>query len=222
MTSKLLNLSGLSVEEKLEKLSEFKAGKSVTGSIITPPFRVSFASVFEKKFSPMDKKELYRIALLFPKKTDMSVLKGALKDTADERWGNKPPKGLRNPIRDGDEKELQGYEDCFFINLKSKEQPDVLNVDGTEIFTSNASDPDSFYSGCWAQASISCYAYPKENSGASYTPGVAFGLKNLRKVADDEAFSGKTRGADDFGLKNTASEDASNYEGDDSSDPFDN
>jgi hypothetical protein len=50
-----------------------------------------------------------------------------------------------------------------------------------------------FYAGCYARATISPYAYDKAGNR-----GVAFGLRNIQKIADGEPFSGKSKPENDF------------------------
>jgi hypothetical protein len=50
-----------------------------------------------------------------------------------------------------------------------------------------------FYSGCYARATITAYGYDKAGN-----VGVAFGLQNVQKLRDGEAFSGRTAAENDF------------------------
>lgn len=194
-----------------KELKKYKGEKLPSGKIRTPAFRVSFPYLFEPKPGPDGKNPKYRMTLLFPKNTDLSILKEALKDSIKERWGDKAPKGLRNPIRDGDEKSLDGYEDHFFINVTSTMKPDIIARNGAEI-TAGDIDDDGFYAGCYARCTLSVYSYDKAGN-----KGVAFGLQNVQKLAEGEPFSGRTKAKDDFEIEET---DESDYEEDDGSDPF--
>ena len=80
--------------------------------VLTPKFRVSFPNVF-KAHSFNNSDPFYSITMLFDKDTDISALKKIANAAKKEKWGDKPPKGLRSPFRDGNEKESrtdpQGY-----------------------------------------------------------------------------------------------------------------
>lgn len=198
-----------------KKLLEYKGGKTKTGLIMTPAFRVSFPNVFEPKPGPDGKNPKYRMTLLFPKTTDLAILNNAIKEAAKEKWGDNMPKSLRNPIRDGDEKDaVQGYEDHYFINVTSTLRPGLVDLHGNDIISQDTG-PEGFYAGCYARASLSVFAYDKAGN-----KGVSFGLQNIQKLADGEPFSGRTKAMDDFEFEEVDS--ASDYEDDDGYDPFDN
>lgn len=204
----------MSMPKSLEK---YEGEVLKSGKIRTPAFRVSFPNVFEPKPGPDGKNPKYRMTLLFPKDTDLSVLKEAVKDVIEERWGKKVPKGLRNPIRDGDEKALDGYADHFFLNVTSLQPPQIVQSDehGRVPIDNGNQDPDGFYAGCYARCTLTVYAYDKAGNR-----GVAFGLGNIQKLEEGEPFSGRSSAADDFGKPEEGA--ASDYEEDDGGDPFDN
>ena len=156
--------------------------------IMSPEFRVSFAYVFTPQTGFDNGTPKYSLVMLIPKKTDITEMKRILKAAAVTKWGDKIPKGLRNPIRDGDEKELDGYKDMWAISATSKIKPGLVDADKTAILTS-----DVFYSGCYARATLTAFAYDQKGN-----KGVAFGLQNIQKLRDGEPFSGRTRPEEDF------------------------
>lgn len=159
-----------------------------TEKVLTPKFRVSFPAVFVPR-SPMDGAEpKYSVVMLFPKDADLSKLKKIAKDAVTEKWGDKVPKNLRNPFRDGNEKELEGYEGMIFVTASSKMKPGIVNANREPIISA-----DDFYAGCYARATVNAYAYDKNGNA-----GVAFGLKNIQKLEEGEPFSGRTKPEDDF------------------------
>jgi hypothetical protein len=172
--------------------------------ITTPKFRAAFANVFKPKaFEGQDPK--YSITMLFPKNTDMKVFKDIIEKVATEKWGPKAkwPKGLRNPIRNGDEKsDLQGYEGNFYISASSKDRVGLVDQKREDIIS-----PSEFYSGCYARATLTAFAYDKAGN-----KGVSFGLQNIQKLADGESFSGRKAAKDDFDDAEDSSEEASSYE----------
>ncbi len=164
--------------------------------LLTGEFRVSFAHVFAPQTAFDGQEPKYSIVMLFPKKADMKALREMLVTAAKAKWGDKIPKGLRNPIRDGDEKELDGYEDHWFISATSKMKPGLVGPDLQPIIS-----PEDFYSGCYARATVTAFAYDKAGN-----KGVAFGLQNIQKLREGEPFSGRTKPEADFDA--TASENA--------------
>lgn len=158
---------------------------------ITPEFRVSFPNVFEPKaFEGNDPK--YGIVMLFDKSQDLSKLKELMKKAVEEKWPDvaKRPKGLRNPIRDGDVDKagVDGYQNKVFITASSKMKPALVDQNMQPIISA-----EDFYAGCYARASLTCYAYDKMGN-----KGVAFGLQNIQKMRDGEPFSGRSKPEDDF------------------------
>jgi hypothetical protein len=98
-------------------------------------------------------------------------------------------KGYKNPFRPGEDKpELEGYEGMVFAAATSMRQPGVIDAGKARLMSD-----DDFYSGCYARATVTAYAYDKSGN-----KGVAFGLQNLQKLADGEAFSGRVAPEDDF------------------------
>ncbi len=163
--------------------------------VITGKVRFSYVTVFEPKAMQEGAKPKYSVCLLIPK-TDEKTIKAvkAAIDTAYESgqaiFGGKLPKVWKNPLRDGDEErdDNPAFEDMYFINANSLNQPGVINKARKEL------TKDEFYSGCYGRASINFY--PFNNSG---NKGVACGLNNLLKESDGEKLSGtKVEARDDF------------------------
>jgi len=165
--------------------------KKENKKLLTPPFRASFANVFKPRAPFEGKEPVYSIQMLFPKSTDMKVLKEAVRDAVVKKWGadkTKWPKNLRLPFKDGNEKNLENYKDMIVVEARSKMKPGLVDQNLQDII-----EPSEFYSGCWARATLSCFSYDTVGN-----KGVSFGLQNLQKVKDDEAFSGKRNPKDDF------------------------
>jgi len=172
-------------------------------NVITPEFRVSYPVVFEPKKNDLNGKMEYSVVALFKKGENLEKLKAAAQEACEKKWGKdqkKWPKNLRSPFRDQAEREKtneetglpympDGYEKgAIFLNLKSSSRPGVVNQQ-VKAFT----DESEFYAGCYAFASLSCYAYDQAGN-----KGVAFGLQNIQKSRDGEPFGGRTKAEDDF------------------------
>jgi len=179
------------------------ATKKDSIKLTTPVFRASFANVFKPRVPFEGQEAVYSVEMLFDKKGysgkgaseadkksgDMKWLKAAIKQVADAKWGEgKWPKNFKSPIKDGDEKELEGYPGNFFLTVKSKQKPGIVDRQLNEII-----DPSEFYSGCYAKATVVVKWYSTAGNN-----GVAVYLSNLQKFADGEAFSGKRNAKDDF------------------------
>ena len=164
--------------------------KKKFAKVTTPYFRVSFPHVFKAHSAFKDQDPAYSLQMLFPKSADLTEMKEAVKRVLKEKWPDKEkrPKDLRSPFRDGDEKDLDEYKGMTYVNAKSKMRPGIVDKDRQEII-----DPQEFYAGCWARATLSVYAYDFAGNR-----GAGFGLQNLQFVKDDKSFSGKKNAKDDF------------------------
>jgi len=165
--------------------------------LVTPPFRVSFPQVFEPKGMDGSEPKFSVVAVFDPSQFDAMQAKAfeALKAAAEAAAVDKFKKplssaGLRNPFRDGAEKaHLEGFgEGLVFMTLSSKMRPGIIDRNMQDIL-----DPSDFYPGCYARATVSCYAYD------NVSKGVGFGLQNLQKLGDGDNLTGRTNAADDFG-----------------------
>ena len=179
--------------------------------LMTPEFRVSFPEVFEPKaFGNSAAK--YSVCMLFPRTDEVkdffTKCKRIEAQVIAEKWGENVPDGLKTlPINDGNKKsKLQGYKDHYFITPKSGTKPGLVDGQIQPII-----DREQFYGGCYAKATLNIYAYEYREGGTVISRGVTFGLNNIMKTKDGDAFSGRTRPEDDF--QPIESEDASEYGG---------
>ncbi len=179
--------------------------------LITPEFRVSYPKIFKPELNKLSNKMEYSLVALFPLGADLSRLKAAAKAALTEKWGadqTKWPKNLKLPFRDQGERIVMDKETnqpkigkdgqpllqpghvsgAVFLNLKSQQKPGVVDQQVQPII-----DDTQFYGGCYAMANISCYAYDQAGNR-----GVGFGLSNVQKTRDGEAFGGRTRPEDAF------------------------
>lgn len=164
-----------------------------TNKLVTPVFRGSFPHLAKARAMPNQPESTakYSIDILLEKSNPehMAFLKKMKKAAAaacTAKWGDKVPRGLKLPFRDGDEKdrdELQGH---YFLTAKASldYRPQVLNNDLHPIPLEEIQA--ECYAGAWYRASLSCYAWGPNIGGC----GVSFGLNSVKKVRDDESFGG--------------------------------
>lgn len=168
-----------------------KDAKKKNAQVVTPEFRVSFPAVFQARAAVEGQEPKFSVVMLFDKKTDLTILKQAVANAIIEKWGaekTKWPKNLRLPFRDGSEKDYSGYENTTFVTASSKQRPGLVDQALQDII-----DPTEFYGGVYARATVAAFAYD-----VSGNKGVSFGLRNLQKTRDGEAFSGKNAANKDF------------------------
>lgn len=155
---------------------------------LTPVGRVSFPNLYKaQSINGSDPK--YDLTLLFDKATDLSVLKEAAEQAAKDKWGDKIPKNLRSPFRDGGEKDLDGYDGKTFVRFSSKQRPGVVDAKKEPI----EEDSGRVYAGMFARVSFTVYAYDTQGN-----KGVSFGLNNVQKIGDGEPFGTRSNPDDDF------------------------
>jgi len=160
--------------------------------VITPEFRASYANVWEPGKTPSGDMK-YSVSMIFPKTTDLTEIRKAIKACIVEKHGEdekKWPKGLKNPLRDGDaERDGKEYAGSFFINAGSKNQPGIVDQNVKPI-----TERDEFYSGVYARASVSFFYFDKAGNR-----GVGVGLNNLMKTKDGERLDGRASAESEFG-----------------------
>lgn len=155
--------------------------------LITPEFRVSYPHVHKAQaFGKNDPQ--YSVTMLFPKKTDMSEIIGAIKKAKIAKWGAKEnwPKMTRPVYLDGDKPEFaekEGYKGHWIIKAHAKEdqRPEVVDENVQPI-----TDASDFYPGCYARAQVLVQAWDNE-----FGKGVSFYLDHVQKLRDGKSFAGK-------------------------------
>ena len=170
-----------------------KNNTSATKVVI--PCRISFANIFEaKSINGGDAK--FSVSCLIPKtdkKTLLAIHKAveaAKEDGKTRKWGGKIPPNLKLPLRDGDvdRPDDPAYENSYFINATSQEQPGIVDRKRVKI-----TDPLAIYSGCYIRASINIYPF-----NANGNRGIAAGLSNIQFWEDGEPLNGRVRAEDEF------------------------
>ena len=93
-----------------------------TKKIVTPVFRASFVNVLKPRLNEQSGKEEYSIKMIFDKDADLSPLAEIVQEAIKNKWGNNPPKGLKLPVKDGNESDLDKYpedKDKWVANAKN-------------------------------------------------------------------------------------------------------
>lgn len=143
---------------------------------------------------PVEKKK-YSVELIFDEGEDLSGLKAAAHAAATAKWGNKIPKNLRSPFRDGstDREGKDAYEGRTFFAARSKQRPRCVLRDGEGKYIGVAVDEldDTFYAGCKVAVNVTAFAY---DTGSN---GVGFFLNSILKVDDGERLGGSSGNVED-------------------------
>ncbi len=140
---------------------------------------IRWVSVLEARASSFaPDKEKFSLQLIVPK-DDPAVanLRKAVDAAIADKWGSKPPKTLRFPVRDGDEKAHDGtylktdemYRGAYYINASSTRKP--MAVWGKE---KRQITPEDQLDGRKAVVLLSAFAYD-----ATVNSGVSLGLDGV-------------------------------------------
>ena len=171
-------------------------------AFVTTKGRFSYAHVL-KAHSINGGEPAYSVDLLIPK-TDAAAIQKiqaeitrVFNEAIPTKFGGHKPTNWRSPLIDGDtivdkktgklRPETAGH---YVLRAKcSQDQPpEVVGADRQPIFSAR-----DFKSGDYGRLSGNFYAY--NNSGNT---GISFGLNNVQKLAEGEAFDGRTSAENDF------------------------
>jgi len=171
--------------------------------VITGKVRGSYVNLMQPRQNEMNSQKEYSLQVLVPKSDEatVSALKAAAKKAIADKWPT-PPKGLRNPLRDGDTETKQDgsplgpeYAGCYFFNAKcaaDKHKPTVIDKMGNELF-----EHDAVKSGDFFRVSVNAYAYDRSGNR-----GVSFGLNNVQLVERGESLgSVRATAHEEFGVQ---------------------
>jgi hypothetical protein len=147
--------------------------------------RGAFVNLFVAKPNPSGILKYGMTMLIDPTDPMLKLMKEAAQEAAVAKWGDKIPKKLNSPFRNGDDKEYQGFAGNIFVAATASEENKPGIVDAMTP-PREITDASQCYSGAWYRCVINAFAYDKAGN-----IGVAFGLNHVQKVADDEAFSGR-------------------------------
>jgi len=172
----------------------------MTTRVVTGKVRFVYCSVMAARRNELNGKDEFSTQVLVPK-TDtetVAALKAAAKEALVAKFGDKVPKNVRNPLRDGDtETKTDGsplgkeYAGCFYFNTKSNNKPGAVDANGIDLI--GASD---IVSGDFGRVSLNAYAYSQAGNN-----GVSYGLNNVMLVSKGEPLGGaRPSAASDFGV----------------------
>ena len=158
---------------------------------LTPEAIITYPSLFKPESYKLEE-PVYKATLLISKDKDMEKLNDAMREATYHKWPNRDKEfygKLRKPIRDGNSKAISKngivdkesfYFDHYFINVKSKYQPQIVN-----IYNDPITNEDEIYGGCIVKAYLSFYGYDFAGNF-----GIGAGLRAICKVRDGEPIGG--------------------------------
>lgn len=165
--------------------------------VIIKNVRFSYAHVFQK-----DNNDKYSVSILIRKDNpQVAEIKKAIEEAAREgagKLGGNFKLNILKTLHDGDLEKAgdPAYEGCYYLNAKSGQRPGVVKVNYTGVGgkTTDITDEEEFYSGCYGMASVTFFAF---NSASN--KGIGCGLNNVLKTKDGEKLGGGATAESDFG-----------------------
>jgi len=169
--------------------------------------RLAYMHLIEPHAAADGAEPKYSVTMIIPKaNTDaVNAVKAAMVAARDLKWGKAAPKGLRSPLRDGDEKDDDGnfirpeeFRNAYYVGASSKRPVDVKILMGGKIVNC---PQEHMVSGYYGSVQANFYGYD-----AAGNKGVSAGLNGVlitkrgeplgRKLEWDDAAKA---GAEDFG-----------------------
>jgi hypothetical protein len=169
--------------------------------------RLAYMHLIEPHAAAEGAEPKYSVSMIIPKEnTDaVNAVKNAMVAARDLKWGKVSPKGLRSPLRDGDEKDEEGnfirpeeFRNSYYVGASSKRPVDVKIVMGGKIVNC---PQEHMVSGYYGSVQANFYGYD-----AAGNKGVSAGLNGVMITKRGEPLGRKTEwddaskaGAEDFG-----------------------
>lgn len=162
---------------------------------IIVPCRFAYVNCFNPKSSFGNKK--YSVTILVSKEDEETInaISEAIeyaKEESKDKWNGRVPANLRIPLHDGDEEKPDKaiFKNCFYINAKSEEAPQVVDKNVSPI-----ENHSELYAGCYGNVSLIFYGY-----NFSGNKGIGVLLGNIQKTKDGPKFTKKVAAEDEFSV----------------------
>jgi hypothetical protein len=157
--------------------------------LMTPEAILSYPYLFEPRAND-DGKLKYSAALVFPAGTDLSAMKQAVLEAAEEKYGTKK---IHVPFRE--DWEAKNYPPgSVFINVTTEKKPGIVSIyKGPDGKPAPITDPEHIYPGCVVIASVVAKHFEAKGK-----KGITFYLNNMQKRRDGERLDGRMKAEDEF------------------------
>lgn len=148
--------------------------------------RLSFESLFKKKkFGDDDQNPKFQGSFLIDKRKQADLIDDcwkAIDDAIYAEWGNNPPRIADDKLalRDGNDKDYDGYEGMMVVAARADRRPKVFDRDLTPIHEEDG----IIYSGCYVNAVVRFW--PQNNK---WGKRINASLEGVQFVRDGDAFT---------------------------------
>lgn len=153
-------------------------------TVTTGPVRLSWPRLAELTAARPTDKPSVSTAILVPKSDSSTIaaIRSALQEAAAAKWGDKSPRKLRNPIKDGDESSEEYPEQAghWVINTRSRR---LVPVVGRDLLPVDPGDATLVYGGQNARINMKAFAYDVDGSR-----GVSLGLNMVQILGGGTPF----------------------------------
>ena len=153
--------------------------------------RISFPNIFQASaFAEGQTKKFSATFIMDEDHPQMEALKEAVEKVAEAKWDKKIPSSLKRPLRDGEEKDLDGFgEGTVFFNASNTKRPVLKDKDLSAL----VEDDGKPYAGCFVNAIIKPWAQDNQ-----YGKRINFSLEGIQFVRDGDSFGGGGTTTEDF------------------------
>lgn len=132
----------------------------------------------------------FSVCMIIPKAhPQIAEIRAEIKAAVAAKWGDKPPKGLRSPLRDGDETDESGerikgaeFTDCYFMTASSPRKVEVIVGKARRQAVT-----DDMTWGNYGSVKVRCFAYDTAGNR-----GVGCGLNGVWITKRGEPLGGNS------------------------------
>jgi len=148
--------------------------------------RISYPNIYRPSAFAPGQDEKYSATFITPKGSEAhQAIEAEIDRVIKEKWPKKVPANLKICLRDGDEKEQDGFgQEVMFFNASSKKRPGVFDKD-TSPLTEDDGKP---YAGCYVNSIVNFWA--QDNN---YGKRINASLEGIQFYKDGDGFGGGGR-----------------------------
>lgn len=155
--------------------------------------RLSFPNIFKPTAFAEGQDKKYSATFILPSyDPQVKQIKEEMRRIAKEKWGDDVPSNIKLCLRDGSEKEMDGFgSSTVFFNASNSKRPGVFDRDRTPLVAEDGRP----YAGCYVNAVVEFWAQDNK-----YGKRINASLSGLQFSKDGDSFGGGARSAnaDDF------------------------